>query len=923
MYIYNKQNMYLHMNNKINNFDNTYNKYFKNNTLKDNQLNNLNKFKCQEPNNLYDNINNINKRNSNLINYKMGQRNAKIQQNGIYDIKNDIIYNHNNINNRYNNMTYNNNDIKPSNFNMNNIKILDEEEEKKEKENYHINTYHPYHNKNLNNNNNNIPSVFKYDDIINNNDYKNFNIEHNHKHINYFNSNTNNINNNNNNKNNNNSNNNSNNSNKFNLLNSAKNSYTWSDRFNIKNNNENIDSNKKYFDNIYQNPYRNNQNITSNQINHDMNNEQINTNQFNNIYRNNKFTKTHDIKNKQGQLGNNAYHFNHTNNNNNNNNNNTYNYNNNYNNNYNKNVDLINSKKEKNNDIDDIIKKYTTDKDNRDDNNKFNCLYANNDVLNDILRNSNNNNNINNNYSNNINNINNNNYSSNNKTKLFTFNSSSLRNKQKDDEEKKREKKLNLLKNIIVNNPNKKCNMSFHDDFYDSIAQDNFYINTSSIVDYNDVHNKNYKYNHMKDDINDHDKNIYKKNEHNNIYDKNIYEDNEKNEYDKNKIFNFLYDDLNILDKMNETPYIMNKHKIYNENIYNEQDNNIMTIDKNYDHYSYDKTYKKMNNLNDIDSIKNKENNFHLLNNHINIYDHIKTGINQGVDIFHTPMRNNNINNNNYEEDFYQHKNNNINNNINNNNNNNNYNMSVNKNEKQLFQFNMFENDYKNDANKYDANKYDAYKNDVHKNDAYKYDSHKYDRCNVNHLGYKYNDKGHDYYDENAGKISPFDKFYDNKNHINENNLNFFEQNKIGGNNGRNSFLKNSNLLFDDMDQYKNEKSDRNDKNYLSGIERKSYLNKNNNPINNNWKKNDQSEFLFLDNANEINIFRNTDRANDNFTQDNFLKTNTNIIEMNKILNKYNNDDKLNIVDNYDNNTLYMNKMKSTNNHHNDHINNN
>lgn len=35
MYVYNKQNMYLHTNNKINNFDNTYNKYFKNNLFKE------------------------------------------------------------------------------------------------------------------------------------------------------------------------------------------------------------------------------------------------------------------------------------------------------------------------------------------------------------------------------------------------------------------------------------------------------------------------------------------------------------------------------------------------------------------------------------------------------------------------------------------------------------------------------------------------------------------------------------------------------------------------------------------------------------------------------------------------------------------------------------------------------------------------
>ncbi|KJP87840.1 serine/threonine protein kinase [Plasmodium fragile] len=119
---------------------------------------------------------------------------------------------------------------------------------------------------------------------------------------------------------------------------------------------------------------------------------------------------------------------------------------------------------------------------------------------------------------------------------LLYPNCSSLCNKEKDEEEKKREKKINLLKNIIVTNPNPKYNFSFSDDLYESLpAHDNNYLNTSSLADLNHMTNGNHAHQGQNDILGEGLQN--RVSAHNNAY-----------------------EDFNTPEKLNETPGIMNRH---------------------------------------------------------------------------------------------------------------------------------------------------------------------------------------------------------------------------------------------------------------------------------------------------------------------------------------------------------------------------
>ncbi|KNA01871.1 hypothetical protein PVNG_02947 [Plasmodium vivax North Korean] len=124
---------------------------------------------------------------------------------------------------------------------------------------------------------------------------------------------------------------------------------------------------------------------------------------------------------------------------------------------------------------------------------------------------------------------------------LLYPNFSSLRNKEKDEEEKKREKKINLLKNIIVTNPNPKYNFSFDDDLYESLpAHENFYLNTSSLADFNHMANGNHPPQGQNDLL---------------------------GEGLQNRVsaYNNVCEDFNALEKLNETPGVTNRHHFKSE----------------------------------------------------------------------------------------------------------------------------------------------------------------------------------------------------------------------------------------------------------------------------------------------------------------------------------------------------------------------
>ncbi|GAW79385.1 protein kinase [Plasmodium gonderi] len=121
------------------------------------------------------------------------------------------------------------------------------------------------------------------------------------------------------------------------------------------------------------------------------------------------------------------------------------------------------------------------------------------------------------------------------KANLLYPNILSLRNKENDEEEKKREKKINLLKNIIVTSPKQKYNFSFNDDLYESLPpHEQFYFNTSSIADLNQISNVN-----------------------NDLLGEGVQ--------NRANVNNNIYDDFNTFERMNETPAIMNQHQSKNE----------------------------------------------------------------------------------------------------------------------------------------------------------------------------------------------------------------------------------------------------------------------------------------------------------------------------------------------------------------------
>ncbi|CAA9986625.1 protein kinase, putative [Plasmodium knowlesi strain H] len=133
-------------------------------------------------------------------------------------------------------------------------------------------------------------------------------------------------------------------------------------------------------------------------------------------------------------------------------------------------------------------------------------------------------------------------------TPLVYPNFSSLRNKEKDEEEKKREKKINLLKNIIVTNPNPKYNFSFSDDLFESLpAHENNYLNTSSLADFNHVASGNRAHQGQDDILGERLQN--RLSAHNNTY-----------------------EDFNTPEKLNETPCIRNRHHFKSEVIPGEED---------------------------------------------------------------------------------------------------------------------------------------------------------------------------------------------------------------------------------------------------------------------------------------------------------------------------------------------------------------
>ncbi|CRG94429.1 protein kinase, putative [Plasmodium gallinaceum] len=808
MHFYNTENMYLHMNNQINNLDNTYNKYFNiNNTFDNSEITNLNRYHLKRKgffeNNFYAN------KNKNDILIKMGQKSAKIQKNSIYDLNNDI------YNNRYKNLNYNTNEVKGFNYNLNNIKILDEEE------NYNGNIYK----------NNTIYDLHNYGNIKYggvNNEYKKLKAENINNNINTYN------------------NNNTRNysimkelnyisKNNLNELNNNNNFSLYPYKSNMRYTNDNFDMEKKKLDN-FNYLYKNNTTINNNyDISNNITNK-INTNLNSNINTlHNNFSQN---INKLNGINNNNYLAN-----------NSHNFNNSL---TNKHNNILNNTKDKYYDIDNIIKKYIS-KESSDENTKSNYAYANNEALNDILRNSDN---------------------SANKNALLSHNISLLKNKQKDEEEKKREKKINLLKNIIVTNTNKKCNISFNDDFYDSMINDNYNLNSSSVVDYNvgniynDIINKNYKNN-------------------------------------KNQINN-IYDESNLIDKLNETPSLMNKQKFKNEIILNDNNNNsnnINSADNIFDNFNYDNTYEKIRN-NNMDYIKNKDNNYDFHKNNINMYDNLKSKINNTLGNYQNNIKDYNT------HDYYPISN----------------KLPINKNPNRQNFGSIFENKTFNDINdkinnncidNLNNNLYDKYNYDINDKINNDLNNNYNDKFSNNIFGNKLNNNVNNNFNSNLNNgyinninnrynnslntklsnMNIFDNFNNDKlnllnedknnSNLNENIFKNFNQDNFTIYNRRNSLSKNTYLPYDDFSNFKDDKTF-------------NYMNKND-PIDNIVKNNN------------INIFRESIKNNENYIGNNYLNKNNDLIEINKIFDKNNSDIKRNNVNTYENIFNINNKNKRFN----------
>ncbi|CAD2100409.1 protein kinase, putative [Plasmodium vinckei petteri] len=518
MYIHKKENMNLHMNNHFSGLNNhIYNTHFNSNqnyfqknryncdiydTFYKDEVTNFNEpisygyDQCMYKNKAYANVNN---KTCALI--SMGQKGSKPEKKELYNVNNDA------YNNIYSNLSYSSaNEFKRKNFNLNNIKILDEEED-----NYSTNI-------------NNVASGKHTDGLSNNNPY-NYNQQNNTSNFRNY-----------------------------------KNDITKDTTYNYTKFNRDYEGNisdtkyknsDKYSTNYNDNNYMNDRRANSSNLNvrtfplpnQDLSNGD-NQNNFNKIDKNSFQFMYNNYKNNDGNL----YYDNKLKN-------------------YNYNIasaptaDSVNNMLDGNINTNRPYSDYIRNNEKQSeknfsnfnsDNYPFDKVGANNDDKHKYLYDNPNNSKV-------MNPYNNDNYSERssfysknqngmaNKNHILYPNLSSFRNKENDENEIKMEKKINLLKNIIVQSPTKKYNSSLNDDMYDSYPKDNLYANmigeytsNNGILDkktkYINKENSNFEGNHntnLCDDLNS----FEKLNETPNVFNKNKFTN--KNNFRNDNYFHY------------------------------------------------------------------------------------------------------------------------------------------------------------------------------------------------------------------------------------------------------------------------------------------------------------------------------------------------------------------------------------------------